>query len=65
VKDLNAALHWASDLGLPTFGGALVRQLYCLAQAEGNGRLDYSVVARLYESVAGVELRAAPRDDPR
>jgi 3-hydroxyisobutyrate dehydrogenase-like beta-hydroxyacid dehydrogenase len=57
VKDLNAALRWASDLCLPTFGGALAQQLYRLAQIEGSGKLDYSAVARLYESAAGVELR--------
>jgi 3-hydroxyisobutyrate dehydrogenase len=57
VKDLGAALRWASDLRLPTFGGALAQQLYRLAQAEGSGKLDYSAVARLYESAAGVELR--------
>jgi len=57
VKDLNAALRWASDLRLPTFGGALAQQLYRLAQIEGSGKLDYSAVAQLYESAAGVELR--------
>jgi 3-hydroxyisobutyrate dehydrogenase-like beta-hydroxyacid dehydrogenase len=57
LKDLNAALRWADDLGLPTFGGALAKQLYRLAQSDGLGRMDYAAVARLYESVAGVELR--------
>lgn len=58
VKDLNAALRWATDLGLPTFGGALAQQLYRLSQAEGYGKLDYSAVARVYEDAAGVQLRA-------
>ena len=57
VKDLSAAVRWASDLRLPTFGGALAQQLYRLAQIEGSGKLDYSAVARLYETAADVELR--------
>lgn len=61
VKDLNAALRWASDLRLPTFGGALAQQLYRLAQAEGSGKLDYSAVARLYEAAADVELRLSEK----
>ncbi len=62
MKDLNAALRWADDIGLPTFGGAVAKQLYRLAQAEGYGRMDYSAVARLYETVAGVELRMSTAD---
>jgi 3-hydroxyisobutyrate dehydrogenase len=57
MKDLTAALRWAADMGLPTFGGSLAQQLYRLAQAGGSGKLDYSVVAELYERAAGVELR--------
>ena len=57
MKDLSAAMRWAADLGLPSFGGALAQQLYRIAQAEGQGRMDYSTVAKLYEDVAGVELR--------
>lgn len=56
MKDLNAALQWANELQAPTFGGALAQQLYKLAKAEGGGRLDYSVVARLYEKANGVHL---------
>jgi len=57
MKDLSAALRWAADLGLPTFGGSMAQQLYRLAQSYGEGKSDYSVVARLYEDAAGVELR--------
>lgn len=57
MKDLNAALKWADDLGLPAFGGGMAKQLYRLAQTDGLGRMDYSAVARLYEEAAGVELR--------
>jgi 3-hydroxyisobutyrate dehydrogenase-like beta-hydroxyacid dehydrogenase len=57
VKDLNAALRWAADSGLPTFAGSVVQQLYRLAQAHGYGSSDYSAVAKFYEVIAGAELR--------
>jgi 3-hydroxyisobutyrate dehydrogenase len=57
MKDLTAALRWAADMGLPTFGGSLAQQLYRVAQADGSGKLDYSVVAQIYERAAGIELK--------
>ncbi len=57
MKDLGAALQWAEQMGVPTFGGSLSQQLYRLARADGGAKLDYSAVARLYEEAAGVELR--------
>ncbi|MDQ3930502.1 MAG: NAD(P)-dependent oxidoreductase [Chloroflexota bacterium] len=57
MKDLRAALSWAGELGLPTFGGAMSQQLYKLARTEETARLDYSVVASIYEEAAGVKLR--------
>jgi 3-hydroxyisobutyrate dehydrogenase-like beta-hydroxyacid dehydrogenase len=57
MKDLAAALQSARELGLPAFGGALAQQLYAMARAEHGGKLDYSVVARLYEQATGVTLR--------
>jgi 3-hydroxyisobutyrate dehydrogenase-like beta-hydroxyacid dehydrogenase len=57
MKDLSAALKWAAEMGLPTFGGALAQQLYRVAQANGQGKMDYSAVASLYEEAAGVHLR--------
>jgi 3-hydroxyisobutyrate dehydrogenase-like beta-hydroxyacid dehydrogenase len=62
MKDLRAALSWAGELGLPSFGGALAQQLYRLARTEETARLDYSVVASVYEEAAGVRLRLE-RDD--
>ena len=56
-KDLNAALAWAKEMGVPIFGGSLAQQLYRLEQASGAGRSDYSTVARIYEAAAGVALR--------
>ncbi len=56
-KDLNAAITWAREMGVPTFGGSLAQQLYRLEQAAGAGRSDYSSVAEIYEAAAGVTLR--------
>ena len=63
MKDLRAALSWAGELGLPTFGGSLAQQLYKLARTEETARLDYSVVAAVYEEAAGVRLRLEPGKD--
>jgi 3-hydroxyisobutyrate dehydrogenase-like beta-hydroxyacid dehydrogenase len=57
MKDLRAALSWAGELGLPAFGGAMAQQLYKLARTEDTARMDYSVVASIYEEAAGVRLR--------
>lgn len=57
MKDLRAALTWANEMGMPTFGGAMSQQLYKLARTEENARFDYSVVARIYEEAGGVSLR--------
>lgn len=57
LKDLRAALSWANEQGLPAFGGSLAQQLYRLARTDETARLDYSVVAAIYEEAAGVRLR--------
>ncbi|MDQ3707160.1 MAG: NAD(P)-dependent oxidoreductase [Chloroflexota bacterium] len=63
MKDLRAALSWAGELGLPTFCGAMSQQLYKLARTGETARLDYSVVASIYEEAAGVKLRLEAGDD--
>jgi 3-hydroxyisobutyrate dehydrogenase-like beta-hydroxyacid dehydrogenase len=63
MKDLRAALSWAGELGLPTFGGALAQQLYKLVRTDETARYDYSVVASLYEEAAGVKLRLGADED--
>jgi 3-hydroxyisobutyrate dehydrogenase-like beta-hydroxyacid dehydrogenase len=57
IKDLRAGLNSARQLGIPAFGGALAEQLYTLVRSDETGRSDYSVVARIYEEAAGLELR--------
>ncbi len=59
IKDLNAALQLAGELGAPAFAGSLAQQLYRIVRATGDGagRLDYSVVASLYEEANDIQLR--------
>lgn len=59
MKDLRAALTWANEMGLPTFGGAMAQQLYKLVRNDETARFDYSAVAAIYEEAAGVSLRLA------
>ncbi|HME81022.1 MAG TPA: NAD(P)-dependent oxidoreductase [Candidatus Eremiobacteraceae bacterium] len=55
-KDLNAALDAAKQMQVPMIASALASQLYLQASAEGNGKLDYSVVSESYERAAGVRV---------
>ncbi len=52
-KDLGAALDAARAMNMPMPASALAYQLYTLRSAQGDGALDYSAVAKLYEHVAG------------
>jgi 3-hydroxyisobutyrate dehydrogenase len=56
-KDLGLALELGEEMRSPLFFTALARQLYGEAQALGHGRDDYTSVMRLFEDVAGVEVR--------
>jgi len=51
-KDLAAALDAARMLVLPLPASSLSYQIYTAASADGNGRRDYSVIAKLYERFA-------------
>jgi 3-hydroxyisobutyrate dehydrogenase len=59
-KDLGLALELGAENQSPLFLTALAKQLYGEAQAAGYGRDDYTSVLRVLESVAGVQVRAAP-----
>ncbi|MDQ6931355.1 MAG: NAD(P)-dependent oxidoreductase, partial [Candidatus Eremiobacteraeota bacterium] len=58
-KDLAAALETAADMDLAMPASSLAYQLYTAQSAKGDGRLDYTAVAKLYECFAGDEV---PRD---
>ena len=56
-KDLGLALELAADNTLPVPMTALARQLYEMTRAEGYGRNDYTAVLKVFEQLAGVEVR--------
>lgn len=54
-KDLGLALAAGDDFGVPLALTALARQLYTMTSARGDGRKDFSAVARLLASFDGGE----------
>lgn len=65
-KDLAAALDTARALDYPMPATGLAYQLYTTRSARGDGALDYSAIAKSYESNSGDETRAvAARQEPR
>ena len=57
-KDLGLALDLASEIQTPVAMTALARQQYEMARASGHGRDDYTVLLKILEQIAGVEVRA-------
>ena len=57
AKDVALACALAERLGAPSSAGSVADELYRLAQQAGWGSEGYPVVARLLESMAGMELR--------
>jgi 3-hydroxyisobutyrate dehydrogenase len=64
AKDVHLACQLARDVGAPAHTGLIADDLYQRAQAQGWGQLGFPVVARILESMAGVELRAAVSTEP-
>jgi 3-hydroxyisobutyrate dehydrogenase-like beta-hydroxyacid dehydrogenase len=56
-KDLGLALELAAENELPAPITALTRQMYEMARAAGFNREDYTVVLKVLEQMAGVEVR--------
>ena len=59
AKDVHLACELARDVGAPAHMGVIADDAYQRAQAQGWGQLGFPIVARILESMAGVELRAA------
>lgn len=57
LKDLTLYLDQAEQLGMPSFIGSSVAQLWRLAAAQGVGRRDSTSVIQCIEQWAGVEVR--------
>lgn len=57
AKDVELACQLARDVGAPATLGALASDCYKRAQAAGWGQDGFPVVARVLETMAGIELR--------
>jgi len=63
-KDLDAWRQEAEALGVPTWIGSAVRQLYLQALAQGSPKDDMTSVVKLIESWAGVTLSDGRNQKP-
>jgi 3-hydroxyisobutyrate dehydrogenase len=57
-KDLGLALNLAAENQTPVAMTSLARQLYEMARATGYGHDDYTVLLKVLEQIAGVEVRS-------
>jgi 3-hydroxyisobutyrate dehydrogenase len=66
AKDVHLACALAREVGAPAPSGMIADDMYQRAQAQGWGQLGFPIVAKILESMAGVELRApVSTDGPR
>ena len=56
-KDLELAIQTGKDLGVPMFLTNLAQQIFVQARAAGLGGQDISAVIKVWEQLAGVEVR--------
>lgn len=56
-KDLELATQTGKDLGVPLFLTNLAQQIFEQARAAGLGGEDISAVIKVWEKLAGVEVR--------
>jgi 3-hydroxyisobutyrate dehydrogenase-like beta-hydroxyacid dehydrogenase len=63
VKDMDLAVNFAREVGAPATLGALAYDAYKRAQIQGLGGEGYPSVAKILEAMAGVELKAEPRNE--
>ena len=63
AKDMELAVNLAREVGAPAALGAFALDAYKRAQAQGSGGEGYPAVARIFEAMAGAELRAEWRDE--
>ncbi len=61
-KDLGLALRLGAEERVPLAMGAVAREIYSDARAQGKGRLDYTGIVTLLEERAGVEVRRGPAE---
>jgi 3-hydroxyisobutyrate dehydrogenase len=57
-KDLQLAIDTAKDLKYPLMFGNMSQQMFETARAEGLGLEDISSVIKIFEKMAGTEVRS-------
>lgn len=57
TKDIKLAVDMAKNMNLPLFATNLVAELFKTAQVKGLGMKDNCAIIKLYEDLAGVEVR--------
>lgn len=55
-KDLNLALAAARQLGVPSLAGSTAGQVFDMLKNQGRGDDDFTVIATLYQEVAGIVI---------
>jgi 3-hydroxyisobutyrate dehydrogenase-like beta-hydroxyacid dehydrogenase len=63
AKDLQLACNLAREVAAPAHLGLLAQDVLSRAQAQGWGQQGFPIAARILETMAGCELRAAPVED--
>ena len=58
TKDVKLAVEMAKNMNLPLYATNLVAELFKTAQVKGLGKKDNCAVIKLYEELAGVEVRS-------
>lgn len=58
TKDVKLAVEMAKNMNLPLYATNLVAELFKTAQVKGLGGKDNCAVIKLYEELAGVEVRS-------
>ncbi|WP_371373208.1 NAD(P)-dependent oxidoreductase [Sporomusa aerivorans] len=56
-KDLDLAMETAKSLDMPLPVGAMAQQVFAMAKAKGLGKEDISAVIKVWEELAGVQVR--------
>jgi len=57
AKDIDLALAAAKEMNLPMPITSLARELFRVMQANGEGSLDFIGIVKLFESMAGMDVR--------
>lgn len=56
-KDISLAIENANELNVPLYATSLVNEIFRTAQQKGIGKKDNSAIIKIYEELAGVEVR--------